>query len=216
MKRNFTFKYEMIRKQITDINQMNTIASCDNILSRNEKHKYNVKNDVPYIYLSKDEKRNKTHKMLSSTIERKQNENPFHHQLYKAKVNLLTGKDLDNIDFKINKRIDDTQENNYYDSQTYKLNKAKTLRNLRNIVKKRPEIRLNNKMFQERGKENKNYFVTYNTDLYNKNIVNKLKVNFPEYTHRVNSNGIFQSFITDPMKQKVNRLKRSLDKINNF
>jgi hypothetical protein len=54
MKRNFTFKYEMIRKQITETNQMNTIASCDNILGRNERHKYNIKNDVPYVYLSKE------------------------------------------------------------------------------------------------------------------------------------------------------------------
>jgi hypothetical protein len=37
----------MIRKQITDINQMNTIASCDNILSRNEKHKYSEVAVIP-------------------------------------------------------------------------------------------------------------------------------------------------------------------------
>ena len=63
------------------------------------------------------------------------NENPFQHQLYKAKFNLLNGKDLDNIDFKLNKRDNDNKENNY-DSQMIKMNKAKALRNLRNIVKK--------------------------------------------------------------------------------
>ena len=71
MKRTFTFKYEMIRKQITEVNQMNTIGSCDNILGRNEKHKYNVRNDVPYAHLSQSEKRNKTYKVLSSTIDEK-------------------------------------------------------------------------------------------------------------------------------------------------
>lgn len=218
-KKSFSSKYENLLKQIAEVSehQNNIIPS---------KHEFSPKRtNEHYSLFSNDLKINKQN-----------SENIIDKHLCQAKLNLLTGKTLDNIPFKkfntsvspinaVSHTITTPTNNNIHNKN------ISTLRQFKKYLNKKPESSsYPSKLFKDysnnstttRNNEpntftmysNININGTNNNNSNSNSIVNKLRNTFPEYM-QYNHNG--QSFILrndiSLNKHKITQLKNKIDKI---
>ena len=212
MSSTFASKYEQLRRQISEANTLSTSSNVNPF-------EININKTQMYSRITGDVGDNENYKIFSSTLERRKTENPRVHQLFKAKFNLLTGKNLENVDFKLlNKRKFTKQIAPPIENLSYRIKKTNELRDLRKMMSKKQEINFGKNIFPSGMNDynNNNNRCIMNTisansnERKNRNYEGMLKRSFPEY----NGNGNGLSFIAN--KAKFDIVKRSLNNNNKY
>lgn len=209
MSSTFASKYEQLRRQISEANTLSTSSNVNPF-------EININKTQMYSRITGDVSDNENYKIFSSTLERRKTENPRVHQLFKAKFNLLTGKNLENVDFKLlSKRKFTKQISPPIENLSYRIKKTNELRDLRKMMSKRQEINFGKNIFPS-GMNDYNNRRIMNTisansnERKNRNYEGMLKRSFPEY----NGDGNCMSFIAN--KAKFDIMKRNLNNNNKY
>lgn len=210
MSSTFASKYEQLRRQISEANTLSTSSNVNPF-------EININKTQMYSRITGDAGDNENYKIFSSTLERRKTENPRVHQLFKAKFNLLTGKNLENVDFKLlSKRKFTKQISPPIENLSYRIKKTNELRDLRKMMSKKQEINFGKNIFPSGMNDYNNNRRIMNTisassnERKNRNYEGMLKRSFPEY----NGNGNCMSFITN--KAKFDIMKRNLNNNNKY